>query len=415
MLAAAFHTSVTLALPWDGIYLDEFDATYPARWYSTLEAQSAAFDIDGDGVADSAGELAAQYAAWRPYFAAALRGAVGDARLLVANNGGDGGGSSHLNGITIEAEDCCDGNHGVACPPDAIARGWRMCANAFAGQAAISAHSPSLSVLWHTHDYVIPAAAQCAGVRALQAEMPYLVEVRRGAPPPPNFPPLRRLRASPADASPQHSPAARQRVTTSRTAHGTRPTSVGALRRTGCVSARPRVRRGATPARGVQQSHRASKLGGARERTRTPQCLVSRRARGAARGGGGAPCLATGRTRARPLPTSSTPSQALAACSQRTWLRTAGGGLQPGRFGLERSSTLASIGVWKVASLYRTRGRSGASPVTVGGAPAVVFWQRSHSTERIAGTTGVMGGGRWGPETVAFVLQAMMVRRRMRH
>ena len=70
--------------------------------------------------------------------------------------------------------------------------------------------------------------------------------------------------------------------------------------------------------------------------------------------------------------------------------------------------------VWKVASLYRTRGRSGASPVTVGGAPAVVFWQRSHSTERIAGTTGVMGGGRWGPETVAFVLQAMMVRRMRR-
>ena len=40
------------------------------------------------------------------------------------------------------------------------------------------------------------------------------------------------------------------------------------------------------------------------------------------------------------------------------------------------------------SSLYRTCCRSGGSPVTVGGGPTVVCWQRSHRTERIAGTTG---------------------------
>jgi len=43
-------------------------------------------------------------------------------------------------------------------------------------------------------------------------------------------------------------------------------------------------------------------------------------------------------------------------------------------------------------------GRAGASPVTVGGAPTVVFWQRSHRTERIA-ATGVVGAG--SPESVS--------------
>ena len=61
-------------------------------------------DTNNDGVADTPGDLAAQYAAYKPYFSKKLREAVGDDALIIANAGTLSGGDPSLNGITIEAE-----------------------------------------------------------------------------------------------------------------------------------------------------------------------------------------------------------------------------------------------------------------------------------------------------------------------
>lgn len=98
----AFHAQYTLVSQggseWDGFYIDNCMATYPA-WRKAL--LPASFDCDGDGLPNTVQELDAQWAAWRPYLSARLREVAGDTRIIVGNAGGallDG----CLNGITIE-------------------------------------------------------------------------------------------------------------------------------------------------------------------------------------------------------------------------------------------------------------------------------------------------------------------------
>jgi len=71
-------------------------------------------------VADTPGDLAAQYAAYKPYFSKKLREAVGDDALIIANAGTLSGGDPSLNGITIEAENCCVS---TSPPPDGLGEG----------------------------------------------------------------------------------------------------------------------------------------------------------------------------------------------------------------------------------------------------------------------------------------------------
>lgn len=69
-----------------------------------------------------------------------------------------------------------DGNHGLACSEADMAAGYAICRQAFEGQALV-AREPRLSVLWHTHDYVIPPARQCLESRRLrQALGPWLLD-----------------------------------------------------------------------------------------------------------------------------------------------------------------------------------------------------------------------------------------------
>ena len=118
---AAFHATVTLKrAPFDGIYIDEFNGAFPNRWLATFNNQSQAFDTNNDGVADTPGDLAAQYAAYKPYFSKKLREAVGDDALIIANAGTLSGGDPSLNGITIEAENCCVS---TSPPPDGVGEG----------------------------------------------------------------------------------------------------------------------------------------------------------------------------------------------------------------------------------------------------------------------------------------------------
>ena len=104
-----------------------------------------------------------------------MREVVGPGRLLIGNGGAPATADPALNGRTIEFEACCDSNHGQACPTSAVAPGLAICKSTLAGQAAVSV-SPPLSVLWHTHEYVLPAAVQCKETAAIRAEMPFVLE-----------------------------------------------------------------------------------------------------------------------------------------------------------------------------------------------------------------------------------------------
>ena len=173
---AAFHAEVTLALPYDGIYVDEFNGKFPNSWIAKIQNQTASFDIDGDGKPDTLGDLQGQYVAYKPAFSRALRSVLGPNRLLIGNTGsGSGEPDPSLNGITIESENCCDGNHGLSCPAGEIETGYKICADSYFGQSLV-AQEPQLSILWHTHEYVIPPEVQCSEMQNFQADMPWVVE-----------------------------------------------------------------------------------------------------------------------------------------------------------------------------------------------------------------------------------------------
>ena len=54
---ATFHADITLALPHDGIYVDEFNGKFPNSWIAKINNQSKIFDIDKNGEPDTLGDL----------------------------------------------------------------------------------------------------------------------------------------------------------------------------------------------------------------------------------------------------------------------------------------------------------------------------------------------------------------------
>jgi hypothetical protein len=97
----AFHRDITMAVDWDGVYVDNCTAVYPPWRSQNLLEATTEFDANGDGIADRVEDVEAQYATWRPYYTQHLREALGDAIVMVANAGGpltDGA----FNGITLE-------------------------------------------------------------------------------------------------------------------------------------------------------------------------------------------------------------------------------------------------------------------------------------------------------------------------
>ena len=91
---ANFHSQVTFNSSsglgselFDGLYLDDSQAIYSDVFAQILLSQTHLFDIDGDGQPNAVGDINAQYMAYRPYFFAKLREAVGPDRVLLANSG----------------------------------------------------------------------------------------------------------------------------------------------------------------------------------------------------------------------------------------------------------------------------------------------------------------------------------------
>jgi hypothetical protein len=98
---AAFHRDVTLAVSWDGLYVDQAHRHYPSWKKVRLLREAPSFDIDGDGTADRLWQIDASYEAWKPHFLRRLRKVLGRRRILIANSGGELVDPS-LNGITLE-------------------------------------------------------------------------------------------------------------------------------------------------------------------------------------------------------------------------------------------------------------------------------------------------------------------------
>lgn len=97
----AFHRDVTMLAGWDGLYVDQCEASYPPWRARSLTDNNPVFDATGDGVMDTIEDVEQQYATWRPYYTQRLRQALGNAVILVGNSGGALADPT-LNGITLE-------------------------------------------------------------------------------------------------------------------------------------------------------------------------------------------------------------------------------------------------------------------------------------------------------------------------
>jgi hypothetical protein len=95
-----FHRVVTMAVPWDGFYIDQCNKAFPNHRKMTLLSITDRFDIDNNNIKDSMALLDTRYAQWRPYFTAKMRATFPNKRIL-ANSGGQLDDPA-LNGITLE-------------------------------------------------------------------------------------------------------------------------------------------------------------------------------------------------------------------------------------------------------------------------------------------------------------------------
>lgn len=133
-ILVAFHSEVTMAAGFDGLYLDNCTASVPQWRIDDLLEASSWIDYDNDGVGDLHTDIPAVYETWRPYYTEQLRAAVGDDVLLIANSAGALD-DSVLNGITLE---------GVGARFDR-----EEARDLFNGQASVG-RSPFLGVGWVT-------------------------------------------------------------------------------------------------------------------------------------------------------------------------------------------------------------------------------------------------------------------------
>jgi hypothetical protein len=168
---ARWHAEVTLPAGYDGLYIDNWHASFSPTWARSLvELTNGSFDCNGDGLADSVESLNAQYSAWKPYYSMKLRQVLGDELLLLANTGNVAEPDPSLDGQTIEFEWCAD-----------VRGGMRSCEHALDAQRAVSlaterraAHQAS-SAMWLTEANNVPAKVQCRELTQLQVGRPWLL------------------------------------------------------------------------------------------------------------------------------------------------------------------------------------------------------------------------------------------------
>jgi len=158
-LLADFFVKWLQAHGFDGLYLDGYIEADKFRFSIPAGEE---WDLDGDGVADSAATILGSYYAWRSAFVASVRAQLGKDAIILANSAGSVSDPS-LSGLTIEMESCTG------------ATGVPHCADALGGQhlATTSARVTPHSVLWLTHSNSMKPAEQCAKVAALQKEYPW--------------------------------------------------------------------------------------------------------------------------------------------------------------------------------------------------------------------------------------------------
>ena len=201
---ARFHAEVT-AEGFDGLYVDDFMPAFYPKWAQYAQAISAAdgaaelaacarinpdaygrpgtagancssrFAAAGDGANSSLADLQAQYSAWRPYYTARLRQALGDDKLILANVPVPALSDPSLDGVTIEFEHCKgdEAPHlGSGSSGSALSA---ACAQTPLAQKAVTEQrgrrTPPVLALWLTHSEVVPAVEQCEQLRAVQREL----------------------------------------------------------------------------------------------------------------------------------------------------------------------------------------------------------------------------------------------------
>ena len=144
----------------DGLYLDEvFPSASIAFPLSLLRTRR--FDADGDGQPETVDELVQQFERFQPQLASGLRSALGQHAVILANSV-VGERSSALNGLTIEMESCAGSN-------------YHRCVETLMAQHNVS-EQPAFAILWLTGESPSnPAAAQCARVSQMQAQLPWVM------------------------------------------------------------------------------------------------------------------------------------------------------------------------------------------------------------------------------------------------
>lgn len=165
---ARWHSEVTLAGGYDGLYIDNWHASFSASWGKSLLAlTNGSFDCNGDGKPDTLTTLQAQYSAWKPYYSMQLRRVLGD-KLLLANTGNVAEADASLDGQTIEFEWCATSRGGV-----------RACEAALDAQHAVSLAQgngrEAISVMWLTEANNVAAVVQCRELLQLQSTRQWLL------------------------------------------------------------------------------------------------------------------------------------------------------------------------------------------------------------------------------------------------
>lgn len=123
-----------------------------------------------------------RYAAWRPYYTAKLREAMGPSKILIANAPAPSVADPALNGITIEFEHCAGDQNPHQEAEEHIGAGDislnAVCRNTLLGQKAQTdlAGLEPIFALWLTHSEVMPAKQQCAELASIQQDFHWVRE-----------------------------------------------------------------------------------------------------------------------------------------------------------------------------------------------------------------------------------------------
>jgi hypothetical protein len=140
------------------------------------------FAIDVTGANSSIADLQAQYAAWRPYYTAKLRAAMGPSKILIANAPAPSVADPALNGITIEFEHCAgdqsphrDATEYLAADDFSLNAVCRMTLLGQKAQTDLAGLEP-IFALWLTHSEVMPAKQQCAELASIQQKFHWVRE-----------------------------------------------------------------------------------------------------------------------------------------------------------------------------------------------------------------------------------------------